>query len=418
MIDYLTGLDLVLDRARSLPAEKVSLDRALGRVLARRVTARMDMPRFDQSAMDGYAVRLADVARASSSRPVELDLTGVLPAGSSRRLRLEPGCAVKVFTGSRLPAGTGAVVMKEYCREEGDSVRIEHAPREGEHLRRKGEEYTRGSELLRAGVRLTPPAVGLLATNGCAEVPVHALPSVALITIGDELVRLGKPLAAGKIYNSNAFALSAALTGLGLGRVSAGTLPDDRATLGRTLRRRLRGNDVLITVGGVSVGDFDFVRSVAAEVGVEEVFWKLAVKPGKPCFFGTWRPPGSRGRSSRRLVFGLPGNPVSALVSFHLLVKPALLKMMGLPAAPPVPRTARLDTDCRKEPGRLEFLRGVLREESGSRGDPILVVHPVTRQESHMIGGLAGADCLILFPRQATRLKRGQRVEILPLCWT
>jgi molybdopterin molybdotransferase len=410
MISFPEAVKLILSEARTLGVEKVPLMDADGRFLARPLKARLDMPRFDQSAMDGFAVKLADLRGASAKSPAKLILDGDVPAGSQRRPRLRRGHTVKVFTGSMLPVGTEAVVMREFSRGRGEKVLLEREASRGEHLRRRGEEFAKGDRLLEGGARIDPAVIGLLATFGHKEVPVFVRPTVTLLTIGDELVPLGTKLAPSKIYNSNELALTAALKRVGVGRIRAKTLPDDPAIMRREMQRGLRDSDVLVTAGGASVGDYDYLRRVAAECGIKEQFRAIAVKPGKPNFFGTWHAPGRAGGT--RLVFGLPGNSVSALVSFHQLVRPALLKMKGLTVQAEPTLCAELTAECRKKPGRMELVRGRLESLSGR-----LLVHPTKRQGSHMMGGLAAADCLILFPHDRERLGKGETVEVQPLAW-
>jgi len=430
MISFPEAIRLVMETAPTLGIERVRLKDADGRFLARPIKARLDMPRFDQSAMDGFAVKLADVKGASPESPAELTLDGDVPAGSRRRPRLRNGHTVKVFTGSVLPLGTEAVVMREFSKSHGDRVLLERGASPEENVRRRGEEYARGDLILDRGARIDPAVIGLLATSGHEEVPVFARPSVTLLTIGDELVPLGRKLGPSKIYNSNQHALTAALKRVGVDRIRARTLPDDPAVMRREMTRGLRESDVLITAGGASVGDYDFLRRVAAECGIKEGFRAIAVKPGKPNFFGTWRPPreaagrartgggsrsGARAGSrdaGTRLVFGLPGNSVSALVSFHQLVRPGLLKMMGLSELDEPKLSAELTDECHKKPGRMELVRGRL-ETAGGR----LLVRPTKRQGSHMMGGLAAADCLIIFPRDKKQIMKGEHVEVKPLAW-
>jgi len=232
--------------------------------------------------------------------------------------------------------------------------------------------------------------------------------------MGDELVPVGERLGNGQIYNSNAFALAAALAEVGVELVASYTVADDRDVLRDTLVASLAECDVLVTAGGAAEGKYDFMRDVAASLGIHETFESLAVKPGKPTFFGTWRPPASLSSRTRRLVFGLPGNPVSALVSFHQLVKPALLRMAGAPASRQPIVHAQLTENCRKKPGRLTWLRGMLVRDERS-GAP--TVRPVGNQGSHMLSGLAEANCLIHFPQEAAELNSGQQVEVLRLSW-
>jgi molybdopterin molybdotransferase len=410
MIPFDKAQQIVLENVRPRGAEKVPLAGADGRYAARPLKARLDTPRYDQSAMDGFAVKVADLRGASPKSPARLTLDGDLPAGSTRRPRLRAGHTVKVFTGSMLPVGTEAVVMIEYSRARGNSVALTREAAEGDHIRRRGEEFTKGDMLIDRGTRIDPSVVGLLATFGHVEVPVFKLPSVTLLTLGDELVPLGKRLSAGKIYNSNQFSLTAALKRIGVERVRTRIVRDDYAALRREMKRGLRESDIVLAAGGASVGDYDFVRPVTEEIGIDEHFRAVAVKPGKPVFFGTWKASG-RG-AGHKILFGVPGNPVSALVSLHEFVRPALKKMMGDPAPASLIVPAEIAEECTKKPGRLRLLRGSLERRDGR-----LFVHPRRKQGSHMMGGMANADCLIRFPGSSRRLEKGQSVDVILINW-
>ena len=403
MIAYEQAVRKVLDAVRPLPAETVPLDAADGRVLAGAVKARLDLPRFDQSAMDGYAVRVADLRRAGRA-PVTLRLAGEMPAGCDRRLPLRSGCAVKVFTGSMLPRAAEAVVMKEYTREADGAVTIERAASPGEHIRRRGEELRRGTPLLAAGTAVTPPVLGLLAANGVARVRVHRQASVALVSLGDELAAPGEPLRQGQIRDSNGPALAAALARLGVARVRRPTVGDDPRALRRVLAREMKRYDAVITVGGASVGDHDHVEAVRKALGVREVFNRVAMKPGKPNVFGT--APGGC------LMFGLPGNPVSALVSYHQFVAPALRRLRGEDAVPAWELQAVLAAPLGKRTGRLEWVRGRV-----DLADGRFVARPTKGQGSHMLSGLAGANALLEMPRDVKSLPVGSQVRVRLLDW-
>ena len=413
MIDFDDALDTVLRRSRPLPPVKVALANAAGWFTARAVTARFHSPRFDQSAMDGYAVRVADVAAATASAPVSLRVGGVLRAGSGRRPTLRAASAIRVYTGAPLPGAAEAVVMQEYCRAEADSVLVMRAVNPGENVRYRGEEYQRTERLLAAGTRITPPVLGLLATQGRAEVWVRESPRVSVIAVGDELVPAAEPLGPGLIHESNGPAFAAALGTIGIRDCRRVLVRDDESAIRRAVAMALRRSQVVITVAGVSVGDYDFVAAVTERLGVRREFWKIAVKPGKPVLFGTWRgDPKIGARRQRTLFFGIPGNPVSALVTFHLLIKPALLSMAGAARAVPDTVAARLTEPYRKNRGRRHFLRGRLDLSALPA-----TVTPLAAQGSHMLGGLADADCLIDLPADATRLRAGQTVAVWPLHW-
>ena len=286
MIAYEQALAMVLENVRPLRAETVAVDEALGLVLAQPLKAKLRMPRYDQSAMDGIAVRVEDVRSASAKRPVRLRLIDEIPAGSPRRPSLKPGTAIKVFTGSGVPKNFGGVVMVEYCRFDGEHVEVQKAAKPGDHVRRAGEEVARGDVVLEAGARITPPVIGLLSLFGYERIKVVPAPTVGVITMGDELAPPGAKLDAVQIHDSNGPALKAALRAVGITRVRTWRVGDRPAQLKRAFTSAIKACDVIISVGGASVGDHDHVELVRHELGVTELFARVAIKPGKPNVFG------------------------------------------------------------------------------------------------------------------------------------
>jgi len=410
------ALRRVVRRTPVMPQRRVPLESAAGFVLAEPVVARHDSPPFDTSAVDGFAVYGEDVAAASKTHPVRLRLAGTAPAGEPAGKRLRRGTAVKILTGGCVPRGAEAIVMQEDCREEKETVIVRRSAGLGDHIRPRGGEFRKGQTVLPPGLPITPPVAGLLATCGYASVRVFEKPAVTIVVTGDELMPPSRRLRPGKIHDANTFALAAAVQMIGIQAVHTMRSADQPARLKHCLSEALGRSDVLLTVGGMSVGDHDHVRGVLDELGVREDFWRIAVKPGKPVYFGRWlrktRTAGLR-RNRDGLVFGLPGNPVSALVCFHQLVKPALWKLMG--RRPPVPTTlgARLVGERRKSPGRLEWVRGVLSCTNG-----VLRVQPTSGQDSHMLSGLAQANCLIRFPADASHLAENADVLVELLSWS
>ncbi len=406
MIDFPTASSIILNAAKPLPAEWVALDNALGRYLASDIVARAPQPRFDASAVDGYAVHAADVRGADPARPVRLELAGTVRAGDAAVSRVKHGTALQVLTGGMTPGGSVGVVMQEFTKSVriGSRMMIDvmRPVKRGEAIRRAGEEYAEGAVVMRAGEFVTPAAVGLLATLGYAKVRVHRLPRVAVVVTGNELRPLGKKLEPGEIYDSTAHTLRATLRTLGITDVRVAHAKDTAAETKRALGAALRNADVVLTAGGVSVGAYDFVKDAFRELGVRERFWGVTIRPGKPFYFG------SKGST---LVFGLPGNPVSSAVTFHLLARPALMLMMGAGVFRPVMRTAVLDERLTKKPGRTEFVRGRAFTDAHAR----LHVIPTRGRESHMMGGLAAADCLIVFASDDTLLRTGALVEVVML---
>jgi len=413
MIPFEEAISAVLSQARPLETKDVPLSEALGHALAQDALATLDMPNFSNSAMDGFGVRIREVKGASSDTPAKLKLSGTIQAGDSvAGKELSPGTAVKILTGAPVPAGTEAVVMKEYAQEQNGYVLLSRSARDGENIRFQGEEYALGDPVLRRGTNLTPPAVGLLANFGYASVTVHRKPKVTVLVTGNELVPVGEDLQPGQIYESNSHALAAALKDMGITNCLIRHAADHQESLQEAMEQALRESDMMLSAGGISVGDYDLVKEVLTDLGVETVFWRVAMKPGRPNFFGTRTMPSGDSLVSPRLVFGLPGNPVSALVSFQLLVRPALLTMMGSRGVEPLSLKASLSGDFKKKTPRAEFVRGVVSYENDQ-----LVVSPTRGQGSHMLGGLSQANCLICFPTDAGFIAQGQQVPIQLLDW-
>jgi molybdopterin molybdotransferase len=384
---------LVLEHARPLPAETVALEDAARRVLAEPARAEIDLPPFPSSAMDGYAVRGADT-------PGRLRVEARIAAGKPAVGALEPGQAMGIATGGVVPAGADAVIPIEYVVERGNGIEIDSAVESGENVRPRGGDIRAGEVVVEPGSVLTPARLGALAAAGIPQVQCARRPRATVLPTGTELRRPGEVLGAGEIYEANGLILAAQLEAAGAVVELMPAVGDDEAAHRGALEHAL-GADVVVTSGGVSVGPHDLVRRVEAELGVEEVFWRVSVKPGKPIAFGV---------RERTLVFGLPGNPVSALVGFVLFVEPAIRALQGVPE--PLPRfdRGRLAGARRRNPERDELLRARLRR---SEGGPVL--EPLSGQESHMIARSAGADALVFVPRGEGELADGASVEYLRL---
>jgi len=405
MIEYKDALTLVLSAARTLPAETVPLARALGRTLARDVKAREAIPPFTKATMDGYAVRAADTrpvaeAGAAPGRPSPVALTVVedLPAGRLSRRPLGPGQAARIMTGAPLPGGADAVVMVEDTEKSDRGVVIRRAVRPGDNIGLAGEDLEKGQTALEKGAVIGPAEIGMLAAAGLARVPVVRRPRIAVIATGDEIVEPGRPLRRGRIRNANGPALTALADRAGAETRYLGIARDRSASLTAKLGRA-RGADILVLSGGVSVGDHDLVKEELERAGVRPVFWRVRIKPGKPVFFG---------RRGRQLVFGLPGNPTSAMVTFLLFVAPAVERMLG--RTDPMPRTARavLAGEIAVKPGRTQFLRGL----AVGRG-PMLEVAPYDDQRSGVLRSMVRSRLLIVVPADVARLERGCEVEVI-----
>ena len=383
----------ILAATRPLSAEPVPVGGAAGRVLAEDARSAVDLPPFPSSAMDGYAVRSADL-------PGSLRIVGESAAGAPFAGTLGPGEAVAISTGAVVPEGADAVAPVEIVVKSDNKVEIERQLEAGASVRPRGGDTRAGDVVVPADTRLWPAALAGIAAAGVASVSCARRPRVAILATGSELVLPGEPLEPGQIYESNTLMLAAALAVAGAEIVSAPAVPDDEASLREALERSL-ACDVVVTSGGVSVGEHDLVRAVERELGVEESFWRVAIKPGKPLAFGT------RGDT---LVFGLPGNPVSALVGAELFVKPALRALQGVPAPLPQFEPGRLGSDLRRNAERDEFVRA----RTSSDAEATVLV-PLRGQESHMIASASSADALVHVPRGNGELAAGSVISWLRL---
>jgi molybdopterin molybdotransferase len=387
------ALAAILARARRLPSEPVPLGEAAGRVLAEDARSTVDLPPFPSSAMDGFAVRAADT-------PGRLPVVGRVAAGRPSAHELGTGEAMAIATGGVVPDGADAVIPVEYVVKHDNSVEIASPVEAGAHVRPRGGDLPSGDVVLVSGTVLGPAQVGALAAAGLPDALCARRPRATVLSTGTELRSPGEPLGPGQIYESNGVMLAAALRSCGAEVVSLAPASDDEAAHRAALEQGLAA-DVLVTSGGVSVGPHDLVRGIEAELGVEEVFWRVAVKPGKPISFGV------RGDT---LVFGLPGNPVSSLVCFELFVRPAVLALQGANEPGPSFELGELAAPVRRDPARDQLVRARSRID----GDRVLL-EPLVGQESHMIARTAAADALVHAPRGTEELAAGAVVRYLVL---
>ncbi|UCA09204.1 molybdopterin molybdotransferase MoeA [Aeromonas enteropelogenes] len=374
--------------------ELLPLPEALGRILADDIASPLSVPPFDNSAMDGYAVRLADLAAGTP-----LIMAGKAFAGQPYQGEWPAGHCVRIMTGAPVPAGTDAVVMQEETRADGERITFLCQPVPGQNIRRAGSDMAKGACVLCAGTRLTPREMPLLASLGIATVSVRRPLRVAIFSTGDELKPVGTPLAHGDIYDSNRYGVKAMLARLGCDCLDLGILPDNPDLLRAAFIRADQEADVLITTGGVSVGEADFTKQLLDELG-EIGFWKLAIKPGKPFAFG---------RLPHAWFFGLPGNPVSAMVTFDQLVQPALAKLAGQRFERPLQLQAVAAEPLKKSPGRLDFQRGIL-----CQGPSGLEVRSTGSQDSAVFSSLSRANCYIVLERERGRVAAGETVTVEP----
>ncbi|MCR4268833.1 gephyrin-like molybdotransferase Glp [Nitratireductor sp. ZSWI3] len=392
------ALERILEGVRPLPAEMVPIAEADGRVLARPLAATRTQPPFDASAMDGYAVRAADVR----SVPVQLDLIGESAAGNRFAGELAPGQAVRIFTGAPVPKGADTILIQENARPAaGNRVEALSAADKGRHIRRAGLDFREGDAILEEGRLMTPPAIGLAAAAGHAAVPVRTLPLVAVLATGDELVLPGEPCGPDQIVASNGFAIGALAKAEGARILDLGIVADDTAAITAAVRKAGdAGAQVLVTLGGASVGARDLVRQALLDAGLSLDFWKIAMRPGKPLMFG---------RLDEMRVLGLPGNPVSSLVCAHLFLRP-LVARLGQRGFTPDLRSAVLSAPLRENDERRDYIRA-----SVAAGPDGLIATPFPVQDSSMLTTLAAANALIVREPQAPAAEAGARCRVLML---
>jgi molybdopterin molybdotransferase len=389
MINVTEAKEIIYKNTAELPPVKQPLLNAAGKVIAEDVYAAVDIPAFDQSSMDGYALSFSDLKVNKS-----LKIKGEMAAGSNETFSLLPGNAVRIFTGAAVPPGADTVVMQEKTKIENDQIVIDDENlQQGLNVRVKGSEIKAGAVALAKGSSLTPAAVGFLAGVGVTDVLVHPVPSVSIIVTGNELQAPGQPLLYGQVYESNSFMLQAALKRIDITGVKIYRAEDKLETVKESLLEALTKSDIVFLTGGVSVGDYDFVVTAAADIGVEKKFHRIKQRPGKPFYFG---------KKGNKLVFGLPGNPASVLTCFYEYVEPAILQMTrqktGL-------RTMRvpLGEPFKKPAGLTHFLKGFY------DGRKVIILNA---QESYRLSSFANANCLVKIEEEVTGCERGESVEI------
>ncbi|MGA7799449.1 MAG: gephyrin-like molybdotransferase Glp, partial [Gammaproteobacteria bacterium] len=387
--ENISGLLQVAEARRQIAAqlapvrgeEQVHVRSALGRVLAAPIISAIDVPPYTNSAMDGYAVRGADLPAQSST---ELTVIGTAFAGEPFAGTVGKGECVRIMTGGKMPQGADTVIMQEQVEREGDRIAIQGGHQTGQNVRLAGEDMAAGEAVLEPGKRLMPAELGLIASLGIGEVRVSRRLRVAFFSTGDELRSIGEPLGDGQIYDSNRYTLHGMLTRLGVEVLDMGVIRDERDAVRNAFLEASRSADVVITSGGVSVGEADYVKETLDALG-SVGFWKIAMKPGKPLAFG---------RVNDALFFGLPGNPVSVMVTFYQFVEPALRQMMGEHNTDPVTVRVPCAGTLRKVPGRTEFQRGCLERDRDGR----LVVNTTGLQGSHVLSSMSRANCFIILP--------------------
>jgi len=398
MLDLKEALDRILAAVPAASGERVKLADAHGRVLLERVVSRVDLPGFDNSSMDGYAVRSADARAASAKTPVRLRVAGKIPAGRIFEGEVTAGACVRLFTGAALPGGADAVVRQEDTRVDPAApgeVLILEPVEPGEHVRRRGEDVARGATLAEAGEEITAGRLALLGAGGVAEVSVGRQPAIGLMATGSELKEPGQELAAGQIYESNRLALAGLIREAGAAPKLFPLVADTLAATRAALEAAFSQCDAVVTSGGVSVGEMDFIRQAVEEAGGKLEFWRVAMKPGRPFLLARYR---------EKLLFGLPGNPVSAFVTFLLLVRPALRRWQGAAEIDLPSHLAVLAEPIANDGPRPHFVR--------VRVDAAGQVHSAGMQASHALGSLAAANALVEVPPSSS-LPAGSTVRVL-----
>ncbi len=384
-----------------MPTEELTLRAASGRVLREDIVARKAIPPFDNSAMDGFAVRMDDLTQT----PTDLHLEGEVSAGEAPDTEVKPGSCIRIMTGAQIPLGAEAVVPLEWTTEiNQETVRIHRGPERGGYIRRAAKDALQGAAVVKSGTRITPPVMGMIAAAGYDKIKVGKTPSVVIITTGNELhLDMTKPLPPAQIYDANGPGLFAQVLETGAAALEPEVARDDKKDLADQIRQGMDA-DVMVISGGVSVGKYDFVQEVLEALGFEKGFWRVRQRPGGPMLFGMLR---------SQPVFGLPGNPVSSAICFQQYVRPALLLMMGATEIHPPRMKAKLGTSVRKKAGLYHFVRGKAMWEKNGQ----LIVHTTGPQASNLYSSLQHANCLIHLEEEVVNPSENEEVIITPLPW-
>lgn len=389
----------ILNKVRLLNSEDVEILSSLHRVLAEDIYAPLDLPPFDNSAMDGYAVIASDTQGASQTNPKVLHVLEDLRAGYRANKDLKKGQAIRIMTGAPVPAGADAVVIVENTEREDSRVNVFKEANSGDNIRRRGEDVNKGELVIPAGKVIRPQEIGMFAALNCIEVKVIRRPRVAILATGDELTEIGEKLEPAKIINSNSYSLYAQVLKYGGIPVPLGIARDTKEETLEKIRLAINESaDVLLVSGGVSVGDYDVVKDVLTELGMETEFWKVAIKPGKPLLFGILK---------GILVFGLPGNPVSSMVTFIQFAAPALLEMQGRKDVLNPVINAVCEESISKKPGRKNYLRGIVSQKDGT-----CFVKLSGSQSSGVLKSMVLANCLIIIPEEIVQVNKGEEVQV------
>jgi len=397
MIQVQEALDKILCQIQFKGVETVPLDQALGRVLTEDVVSCINNPPLDNSAMDGYAVIAKDIESATPENPVKLEVVEEIAAGYTSKGTLKPGQTMRIMTGAPIPPGADAVLMQEDTQKDGDSILCLDKADVEENIREAGEDVKIGESVLKKGTTLSPAHIGMLAVIGRSQIAVSQRPTVSILSTGDEILELDETPQGPQIFNSNGHMLAAQIKSAGGIPVYLGIAMDTEKDLMEKFEWALKA-DIVVSSGGVSVGDYDLVKSSLQKMGQDMLFWKVAMKPGKPLAFG---------RIGKTPIFGLPGNPVSSFVSFEQFVRPSLRKVLGCSDLSHKTVQAKLTRTINKKPGRLHFLSSIV-----SWADGEYTVTPAGEQGSGILKSAANANGLLIFPLEAEEIKQGQEVAV------
>ena len=397
MIQVQEALDKILCQFQFKGVERVPLGQALGRVLAEDIVSRINNPPLDNSAMDGYALIAEDIESATPENPVKLEVVEEIAAGYTAKGTLKPGQTMRIMTGAPIPPGANAVLMQEDTQKDGDSILCLDKADVEENIREAGEDVRIGEGVLKKGTTLSPAHIGMLAVIGRSQIAVSQRPTVSILSTGDEILELDETPQGPQIFNSNGHMLAAQIKSAGGIPVYLGIAMDTEKDLMEKFEWALKA-DIVVSSGGVSVGDYDLVKSSLQKMGQDMLFWKVAMKPGKPLAFG---------RIGKTPIFGLPGNPVSSFVSFEQFVRPSLRKVLGCSDLSHKTVQAKLTRTINKKPGRLHFLSSIV-----SWADGEYTVTPAGEQGSGILKSAANANGLLIFPLEAEEIKQGQEVAV------
>ncbi|MGH7884588.1 MAG: molybdopterin molybdotransferase MoeA [Thermodesulfobacteriota bacterium] len=398
MINVGKAKKLVIKNSKPLDAISINVIESDGYVLAEDLKSKVDLPLFNNSAMDGFAIKHADSVDAAIKNPLKLQIIATIKAGDSPKIRLKKGGAVKIMTGGMIPKGADAVVRKEDCSETSGYLILKQKIPSGQHIRYKGEEIKKGALGLKKGTAINPAAIGFILELGYKKIKVYRKPKISVLVTGEELLGLDEKLRAGKIRETNSYSLSAAISNQKADLIAVERVKDSFSVIKRKILFLLRQSDILIIAGGVSVGDYDYIKDILLEIKVKKIFWGVSQRPGGPLYFGVYK---------NKLIFGLPGNPASSLLCFYEYIRPSILKLTGKKEYFLTKIDAILSEDLKKKKGKTHFIRGIVELKNN-----IYYTSSAGDQGSHILKSFALCNCFIIFPEENTNLKKGEKVEV------